>query len=187
MWAQGGPDVEVKAGVGEALVEEVPVGVLVQADRVRLRAVRHEEVAGVVAAVGANNEVADLVAGAGLGREPGVEAALVEGRDGQAVAGCRGEEVGGEIDAGVGPADPVLDPAGPGGLVAFGTGQQGAADVGAEQGSVLGVPGDSPFQVPNDPHREFVPGLQNLVGGQQAAQALGGHRGRCERAGGLRS
>ncbi|MFE7112957.1 hypothetical protein ACFU98_40000 [Streptomyces sp. NPDC057575] len=172
----GGPDVEIEAGVGEALVKEVPVGVLVQADRVGLRAVRHEEVACVVTAVGPNNEVAGLVAGAGLGRKPGVEAALVEGGDGQAVAGGRGEKVSGEVDAGAGPADPVLDPAGPGSLVALGAGQQGPADVGAEQGAVLRVSGDGPFQVPDDPHREFVPGLQDLVGSQQAAQIVGGHR-----------
>ncbi|MFE5678813.1 hypothetical protein ACFQ8K_36220 [Streptomyces erythrochromogenes] len=120
----GGPDFEVEAGAGEALVEEVPVGVLVQADRVGLRAVRYEEVAGVAAAMGPDDEVADLVAGARLGREPGVEAPLVEVGNGQAVAGGRGEEFGGEVNAGVGPADPVLDPAGPGGLAASGAGQQ---------------------------------------------------------------
>ncbi|WP_097870065.1 hypothetical protein [Streptomyces sp. rh34] len=105
-------DLEGQRGVGEALLEELPVGVLIEALGVGLRAVGDEQVAAVAAAGGPDHEVADLVVGAGAAGEPCVDLVLGDVGECQTPLPHGGKERGGQVDPGVGPANAVLE-AGP--------------------------------------------------------------------------
>lgn len=63
-YGSGGADVQGQASVGQALLEEFPVGVVVDPDGIGLGPVRDEKRAAVAAAGGPDDEVANLVAGA---------------------------------------------------------------------------------------------------------------------------